>query len=307
MELKSAALMGAGAVGAYFIWGLSKQLGENFCVVAEGERAERLKRDGLEINGEHFSLNVKSPEEARGVDLLLVSTKYAALRSALPSIKAMTDGTDTVVMSLLNGIDSEEILAEQIDPSRILNAFMLISSERAGESIRFNPSVTKGLIFGEKGKSEKTEICAAVESLLSRGTVNYTWVPNIIEREWGKFARNIAYNIPQAILAVGIGAFEDSSHVLFISRQLEEEVHKTAAAYGIHLPPIDRNFTAGAKKNRYSTLQDLDSHRHTEIDMFCGVLIKKAAERNVPVPAATLCFHLIKALEEKNDGKFNYQ
>ena len=49
-------------------------------MVAKGERRERLRRDGIVINGKRYDLNVKTPEEARGVALLLVSTKYGALR-----------------------------------------------------------------------------------------------------------------------------------------------------------------------------------------------------------------------------------
>ena len=49
---------------------------------------------------------------------------------------------------------------------------------------------------------------------------------------------------------------------------------------------------------RYSTLQDLDAGRHTEIDMFSGALIR--------TPYNEFAYHMIKALEEKNDGRFDY-
>ena len=42
MEIRSAALIGAGAVGAFFIRGLSEKLGDNFCIIAEGERAQKV-------------------------------------------------------------------------------------------------------------------------------------------------------------------------------------------------------------------------------------------------------------------------
>ena len=58
-NIEKVALLGAGAVGAYFIWGLSGKLGDNFCVIANGERKERLEREGLIINGKQYKLNVK--------------------------------------------------------------------------------------------------------------------------------------------------------------------------------------------------------------------------------------------------------
>ena len=77
--IQTVAILGAGAVGGYFVWGLSEKLGKNLWVIAKGERKERLEREGLTINGEIFHFPVKTPEEAAGADLLLVATKYGAL------------------------------------------------------------------------------------------------------------------------------------------------------------------------------------------------------------------------------------
>lgn len=319
IDIETVALIGAGAIGGYFIWGMADALGDRFSVVAEGERARRLRENGLVVNGRRFELNVKSPEEAAGVDLLLVATKYAGLDSAIPAIRTIVEqgreqgqeqgqGTPhTTVISTLNGVDSEEIIAKAIGWDAILNSYMVIASQRKDGQVTFDPAVTKGMIFGEKSTREKTERCEAVEKLFSPLEANATWVPNIEQMQWAKYARNVSYNIPQAVLGVGIGAFLDSEHVLYLSRQLEQEVDAVGTAYGIAVPAIDRDFNSRyAKNSRYSTLQDLDAGRHTEIDMFCGVLIKKAEAAGIPVPAARLFYHLVKALEEKGDGKFDY-
>ena len=57
---------------------------------------------------------------------------------------------------------------------------------------------------------------------------------------------------------------------------------------------------------RYSTLQDLDAKRHSEIDMFSGALIIMGKELHIPTPYNEYTYHMIKALEEKNDGLFDY-
>ena len=57
---------------------------------------------------------------------------------------------------------------------------------------------------------------------------------------------------------------------------------------------------------RYSTLQDIDAGRHTEIDMFSGALVRMGKELGIPTPYNEYTYHMIKALEEKNDGLFNY-
>ena len=50
MEIKSAALIGVGAVGSYFAYGLPAKLGDRFCVIASGNRKERLEKEGIYIS-----------------------------------------------------------------------------------------------------------------------------------------------------------------------------------------------------------------------------------------------------------------
>ena len=57
MTIKTVALIGAGAVGAYFIWGLSKKLGDDFCVVAKEEKKESLIKYGVVIKGNKIPNN----------------------------------------------------------------------------------------------------------------------------------------------------------------------------------------------------------------------------------------------------------
>ena len=47
MQIKSVAVLGAGAVGSYIIWGLSSRKDIRLAVIAEGPRAERLKQQGI--------------------------------------------------------------------------------------------------------------------------------------------------------------------------------------------------------------------------------------------------------------------
>ena len=86
-EIKSAAVLGAGAVGSYVIWGLSQKENIRLGVIADGERAERLKINGCRINQKIYRPEVWNVQEAHGVDLLIVSLKYTALSGALETIQ----------------------------------------------------------------------------------------------------------------------------------------------------------------------------------------------------------------------------
>ena len=72
-EIKSAAVLGAGAVGSYVIWGLSQKENIRLGVIADGERAERLKINGCRINQKIYRPEVWNAQEAHGVDFLVVS------------------------------------------------------------------------------------------------------------------------------------------------------------------------------------------------------------------------------------------
>ena len=120
MRIKSVAVLGAGAVGSYIIWGLSNRKDIKLGVIAEGERKERLEKNGCLINEKVYHPEGWTPSEANGVDLLIVSLKYVALPGAVDSIKEAV-GDTTIIMCLMNGVDSEEIISEKVDASHILH------------------------------------------------------------------------------------------------------------------------------------------------------------------------------------------
>lgn len=82
-------------------------------VIAEGERNARLKRAGCTINGVTYHPEVWTYQETDNIDLLIVSLKYGALPTALDTIKQATS-QNTIVMSLMNGVDSEEIIEQRL-------------------------------------------------------------------------------------------------------------------------------------------------------------------------------------------------
>lgn len=308
MQYKSVAILGAGAVGCYVLWGLShKDL--DLCIVADKKRKERLKSNGLVINGQKFEPVIKTPSEAHGVDLLIVCTKYTALEESLEDIRAIADD-HTVVMSLLNGVDSEDVIARVIPDGQIVHSLIKVASERRGNEIKFDPETTIGIVYGEKDMSRSQERIQALDDLFSDTGIHYRSTDVILSEIWSKFRLNVANNQPQAMISCGVGAYEDSNHVAFIQGKLREEVDAVAKAKGIDISLADASSFRGSKvqkRARYSTLQDLDNKRHTEVDVFAGSMVRMGREMGVPTPYNEFTYHMIKALEEKNDGLFDYE
>ncbi len=67
MKIQSVAILGAGAVGSYIIWGLSKKDNIRLGVIAEGDRARRLKESGCAINEDIYRRR-SGPRRTRGVE-----------------------------------------------------------------------------------------------------------------------------------------------------------------------------------------------------------------------------------------------
>ena len=132
---------------------------------------------------------------------------------------------------------------------------------------------------------------------------------HIKEEIWCKFQLNVCNNLPQAILGAGVGCYRDSVHMKAISEGLRKELEAVALAKGIDISIVEGSSGRGSAvlpTARYSTLQDIDAKRHTEIDMFSGALMRMGKELGIPTPYNEYTYHMIKAIEEKNDGRFNY-
>lgn len=307
MKIQSVAVLGAGAVGSYVIWGLSERKDIKLGVIAEDERAGRLKK-GCRINDVTYHPDVWTPQEAHGVDLLIVCLKYGALPGALESIRAIV-GENTIVMSLMNGVDSEDIIAEAIGASHMIYSVIKVASHKEDDGYYFVPETTIGIIFGELQAPYDSERVQAIEALFADTGIHYRSTEFAREEMWSKFRLNVCNNLPQAILGAGVGCYTDSEHMKAISDGLRNELETIAAAKGIDMSKMEASSKHGSPVRasaKFSTLQDIEAGRHTEIDMFSGALMRMGKELGIPTPYNEYTYHMIKALEEKNDGRFDY-
>ena len=170
-------------------------------------------------------------------------------------------------------------VGEAIGKEHLMLALIKIAS-RKENGYRFDPETTIGIVFGElqahcHGESKRVQ---AIESLFENtGKYAFRASEYIQEEIWSKFRLNICNNLPQAILGAGVGCCRDSEHMKFIQDGLRHELETIAHAKGIDLSKADSSSSRGSAvpaSARYSTLQDLDAKRHSEIDMFSGALIK---------------------------------
>ena len=308
MAIKKVTLIGLGAMGAFFAPGLERILGGNFRVLAGGERKDRLETKGVTLNGvTHFFKLISPEEEGDPADLILIAVKDGGLDQAIQDIRNQV-GPDTRILSVLNGIDSEERVAAVYGWEHMLYSYMRFSNAMQNGVSDFNPD--KGSVhFGEAKNDVLSPRVQEIAALLDACDIRYVIDPDMIRGMWFKFMCNIGENLTCALLGISFGAFRHSSHANAIRREAMWEVVRIANRLGIDLGPEDIERQEGTIKrlpffNKPSTLQDLESGRRTEIGMFAGRVIALGEKLGVSTPISWMFYHGIHTLEEKNTGLF---
>lgn len=308
MKINNVAIIGLGAMGVFFAPRMEQQLGrDKFCVIADGKRKERLETKGVTVNGVNYKFAICTPEEGKVTDLIIMAVKDMALDQAIADIKKFV-GPDTQILCVMNGVESEERVAAVYGWDHVLYSYMRVSIALKDGKADFDPDGGK-IYFGEKNNEILTVRVQAVKDLMERCEIPYNIQEDMVRGLWYKFMCNVGENLTCALLGVPYGAFRKSSHANEIRIAGMKEVQAVAKAKGIQLTDEDmerQNQTINriAFYNRPSTLQDLDSHKKTEVEMFAGTVVRLGKKLGVETPVAWMFYQGIKVLEEKNAGLF---
>ncbi len=309
MEIKTVSLIGLGAMGAFFAPRLEAYLGhKNFRVIAGGERKERLKKQGVTINGQNYIFQIVDPfENVSSSDLIIMAVKDMQLDDAIRDIKNHV-GVNTKIMCVMNGVDSEERVAAVYGWDKVIYSYMRMSIVMDRGVTDFDEN--RGMVhFGEAINHELTSRIQSVKNLFDEAGIKYRVEEDMIKGLWFKFMCNIGENMTCALLGIPFGAFQVSDHANEIRRSAMREVMAIAQKKGIDLNEVEIEKQETALKripflNKPSTLQDIEKKKKTEIEMFAGRVVEMGQKYDVPTPICSLFYHGIQVLEEKNRGLF---
>ena len=169
-EIKSIAILGAGAMGAAYASMFSNVEGLSTVFVARGERYERLSREGIVVNEKPYAVAVVHPDEAdRPADLVMVALKHHHLPDAVHDLKALV-GDETTMISVMNGLVSEEVLGAGYGMDKLLYCIAVgIDAVREGGRVTY--SIPGKIFFGEALNIDSSPRVRAVEDLLNRAGI----------------------------------------------------------------------------------------------------------------------------------------
>jgi 2-dehydropantoate 2-reductase len=300
-EIRRVAILGAGAMGAFFAAKFFEVAEFSTVLVARGERYDRLRRDGLVVNGKAYAIPVVHPDEALSpADLIIVAVKHHHLPDAVGDLRNLV-GRETTILSVMNGLDSEEIIGAMYGMDKVLYAVSVgIDALRQGNEITYTRPGKH--YFGEATNIHMAERVRRVQVAFDRAGIAYETPPDMMRMLWWKFMVNVSMNPPSAVMRAPYGVFQMSPEAQALMEDLMREVITLAQAEGVNLTeqditdwyPVLRTLSPQGKT---SMLQDIEVGRKTEVEMFAGKVVELGKKHGIPTPVNETILRLMYVLE----------
>ncbi len=299
--IKMIVVIGAGAMGSYYASKFYEMDKNCISLVATGDRYDRLREKGLIVNEKHYFFNVIRPEEkATPSDFIIVAVKHHHLEEAIRDISNRV-GENTLILSIMNGIESEEQIGAVYGTDKVLYA-VAVGIDAVRQENRITFSQQGKLFFGEAKNHHITEHVKRVQSLFDRAGINYETPEDMIRILWWKFMINVGINQASAALGAPYSVFHNSQEARELMESAMREVITIAKAEGIHLFEEDienwNSFLSTlSPQGKTSMLQDVEAKRKTEVEMFAGKVIELGKKHGIPTPINQTLYRLIKVIE----------
>ena len=307
----STVVFGAGAVGTFF-GGLLARAGQDVHFIARGTQLEALRSRGIRIESTLLGTLEVAPVATAGhaseaaahlgrpADLVLVCVKAHQTPAVIEDLAPLV-GEDTAIVTLQNGVESDEPLASRFGDARVYPGVVYVGAtvERPGVVTH----VAAGTIALGMRRGGSTERLSRVRDELSASGQPVRISTDIRRDRWRKLLWNAGFNTVSAItgtLPRELLALPESRALL---RGLMLEVVAVAQAQGIGLQEQDADdqiaWTEKAEGIRTSTMVDRQRGREMEIDALIGVVVRRGRELGVPTPCSDTIHALLKAAEQR--------
>ncbi len=300
-EIRRVGVVGAGGLGVVYAAQLNTVTDLEVAFLAAGRRAERLQRDGVILNAQPVPVRVDHLERnIDPFDLVIVAVKHPQLTQAIDEM-APAVGPDTLILSVLNGIDSEERLAERYGRHRILYGVALgIDALRTGNRITYSSQGT--LFIGRAENDPADSAVRAVAELFERCGLKLEVPKDMLRVLWWKFMINVGINQVAAVLGLPFGRFRENTYAMRLMDSAMLEVVTLARKQNIDVGPADVEkwheiMQSLASDGKPSMLQDIEAERKTEVEMLAGTVLRLAEEFGIPAPLNAVLFDMLRARE----------
>ena len=291
MEIKNVIICGLGALGLTYANKL-----KDFCnlkILADEKRVLKYKEKPLLFNNIEVPLEYITPNCNWNADLILVTTKFCGLDSALQYMKNyVSEGT--IILSLINGISSEEIIRKFYPQAAVLRSYFIGHSAIRNEENIYQDGVGK-IVF---------ENNSVLKKFFEKSRIDYEISENILYSQWIKLGVNIILNQLSAIYECDVGELKKRKDLVLLSKNLLQEVRDIAMACGIknldnYESEVFKAIELIANDGFTSMYQDIIANRKTEVEIFSGEILRLGSLYNIQTPFNFEIYNKIKLKEAK--------
>jgi len=301
------AVIGAGAVGGFYGALLAKS-GHEVAFVARGAHRDAMLADGLKILSAPDSVGdftvkcqVESdPAKIGPVDLVILAIKNYSNADTLPTLTPLF-GPKTSILTLQNGVDSADQLAEAFGKDRVIGGVTYIATGIEAPGVIRHTGTHRRIVFGEyfEERPDLSPRVAELKPIFEAANIQTEAVTDIRTRTWEKFI----YLAPMAAFTgasrLSIGPIWDDAFIREMFLSAVDEVERVARASGVPIPEGVRNritaYTAGVPKSmRSSLLIDLSQGKKIEVEALQGSVVRRGAAVGVPTPIMGALYAVLK-------------
>lgn len=292
--IQTSALIGLGALGILF----GRRM-PGVQVIADAERIARYQAAPAVCNGEECHFAYVTPQQGRPVDFLLVAVKATMLDEAIRDMARFV-GPDTVILSVLNGITSEQRIEAAYPGHTLWSVAIGMDATRTGRSLTYKAA---GKIqFGERDGHLTPRVRAVADYLTACGIENEPCA-DILYKQWHKLMVNDGLNQAAAAFDLPYGGLAAPGPAHDKMLEAMQEVIRLANLEGVPLPPDNDVIWLAAAMPTFapdgmpSMRQDVLAKRPTEVEEFAGEVRRLAKKHGMPTPANDFFYARIREIE----------
>lgn len=296
-------VVGAGAMGSLFgallfESGISVRL---YDIWAEHVKAINENGLGIELDGKTRSVNVKATTDKKTIrkaDLAIIFVKSTRTGDAARVASELVSSTG-FVLTLQNGMGNADIIAEVIDPGRIIAGTTSHGATMLEPGLIRHAGIGPTLI-GMWSGDEKAG-AQSIADIFNKAGIATETVDDIRSVVWKKLIINVGINAITALTAIKNGQILDLSSTRALVHAAVEEAMEVARTHGIKIPDdmVEHVFQVAEATgaNRSSMGQDVDNKRQTEIGAINGAVVKEAQKLGLNVPVNQTLTTLVETLQ----------
>jgi 2-dehydropantoate 2-reductase len=296
-------IVGLGALGTMYAQ-CFVDAGFEVRILVDPDRLLRYQQEAIEVNGLSYRFHYQTPQSGDApMDLVLIAVKDRHLPEAISLIQPIV-GTQTSLISLLNGISSEVILTETFGEGPVLYGFgVAMDALRTGRKVEYT---SKGwIVFGEKS-NERTERVEKIAAWMDEAQIPYQIPANIQHAQWSKFMLNVGLNQVSALMRAPFGHFHQDQNLRNMLQMASDEAIAVAKANGITLGTAEIthmwSIIDGMNPHgRTSMLQDVLDRQPTEVDIFAGEVVRQGRKHQIPTPINAFLLEALQHLAPQKD------